>query len=51
MLAKRIIPCLDVKNGRVILGGIQNQLRDLTRTKRIILSACGTAWHAGLITG
>lgn len=40
---------VDVKNGRVILGGIQNQLRDLTRTKRIILSACGTAWHAGLV--
>ena len=40
---------IDVKNGRVILGGIQNHLRDLTRTKRIILSACGTAWHAGLV--
>ena len=40
---------VDVKNGRVILGGIQNQLRDLTRTKRIILAACGTAWHAGLV--
>jgi glucosamine--fructose-6-phosphate aminotransferase (isomerizing) len=40
---------VDVKNGRVILGGIQDQLRDLTRTKRIILSACGTAWHAGLV--
>jgi glucosamine--fructose-6-phosphate aminotransferase (isomerizing) len=40
---------VDVKNGRVILGGIQDKLRDLTRTKRIILSACGTAWHAGLV--
>ena len=40
---------VDVKNGRVILGGIQDQLRNLTRTKRIILSACGTAWHAGLV--
>ncbi|MEN8127361.1 MAG: glutamine--fructose-6-phosphate transaminase (isomerizing) [Planctomycetota bacterium] len=40
---------VDVKNGRVILGGIQSQLRDLTRTKRIILAACGTAWHAGLV--
>ncbi|MHC4526145.1 MAG: SIS domain-containing protein, partial [Planctomycetota bacterium] len=34
---------------RIILGGIQDQLRNLTRTKRIILSACGTAWHAGLV--
>ncbi|MHC4952050.1 MAG: glutamine--fructose-6-phosphate transaminase (isomerizing) [Planctomycetota bacterium] len=40
---------VDVKNGRIILGGIQDQLRNLTRTKRIILSACGTAWHAGLV--
>lgn len=40
---------VDLKNGRIILGGIQNRLRDLTRTKRIILSACGTAWHAGLV--
>ncbi len=40
---------VDVKNGRVVLGGIQNQLRDLTRTKRVILAACGTAWHAGLV--
>ena len=40
---------IDIKNGRVILGGLQSHLRDLTRTKRIILSACGTAWHAGLV--
>ncbi len=40
---------VDVKNGRVVLGGIQDQLRDLTRTKRVILAACGTAWHAGLV--
>jgi glucosamine--fructose-6-phosphate aminotransferase (isomerizing) len=40
---------VDLKNGRVILGGIQSRLRDLARTKRIILTACGTAWHAGLV--
>jgi len=40
---------LDAKNGRVILGGISSQLRELTRTKRIILVGCGTAWHAGLV--
>ncbi len=40
---------VDVKNGRVVLGGIQNLLRDLTRTKRIIMTACGTAWHAALV--
>ena len=40
---------LDLKNGRVVLGGIQSRLRELARTKRIILTACGTAWHAGLV--
>ena len=40
---------LDMKNGRVILGGIQAHLRELVRTKNIILTACGTAWHAGLV--
>ncbi|HDS85132.1 MAG TPA: glutamine--fructose-6-phosphate transaminase (isomerizing) [Phycisphaerales bacterium] len=40
---------IDLKNGRVVLGGIQSRLRELTRTKRIILTACGTAWHAGLV--
>lgn len=40
---------VDLKNGRVILGGLQNYWRELPRTKKIILTACGTAWHAGLV--
>jgi glucosamine--fructose-6-phosphate aminotransferase (isomerizing) len=40
---------LDVRNGRIKLGGIAAYSRDLTRTKRLILTACGTAWHAGLV--
>ncbi|RKY08343.1 MAG: glutamine--fructose-6-phosphate transaminase (isomerizing) [Planctomycetota bacterium] len=40
---------IDPANARVVLGGIGEQLRDLTRTKRIILTACGTAWHACLV--
>jgi glutamine---fructose-6-phosphate transaminase (isomerizing) len=40
---------IDIKNARVILGGLQSDFRELTRCKRIILSACGTAWHAGLV--
>ena len=40
---------VDLKSNRVVLGGLQNHLRELTRTKRIILTACGTAWHAGLV--
>ncbi len=40
---------LDVQDSRIVLGGIAGKLRDLTRTKRLILTACGTAFHAGLV--
>ncbi|MDK1031243.1 MAG: glutamine--fructose-6-phosphate transaminase (isomerizing) [Planctomycetia bacterium] len=40
---------LDKANGRVKLGGIADFSRELTRTKRVILTACGTAWHACLV--
>lgn len=40
---------LDARDGRVILGGIGQYLKEMTRAKRIIINACGTAWHAGLI--
>ncbi|OHB58234.1 MAG: glutamine--fructose-6-phosphate aminotransferase [Planctomycetes bacterium GWF2_42_9] len=40
---------LDIKNNRVVLGGIAAQLRELSRTRRVILTACGTAWHACLV--
>ena len=40
---------LDKQSKRVILGGISSHLRELTRTKHIILSGCGTAFHAGLV--
>ncbi len=40
---------VDAKNARVVLGGVQSHLRELTRAKRIILTACGTAWHAALV--
>lgn len=40
---------IDRKNNRIKLGGINSYLRDLTRTKRLILTACGTAFHAGLV--
>jgi len=40
---------LDSLNNRIILGGIDRYLRELTRTKRIIITACGTAFHAGLV--
>ncbi len=40
---------IDKTNGSIKLGGIANHLRELTRTKKIILTACGTAFHAGLV--
>jgi glucosamine--fructose-6-phosphate aminotransferase (isomerizing) len=40
---------VDPQNGRIKLGGIDSYLRELTRTKHLILTACGTAFHAGLV--
>ena len=40
---------LDRQNNRIKLGGIDSYWRELTRTKRLILTACGTAFHAGLV--
>jgi glucosamine--fructose-6-phosphate aminotransferase (isomerizing) len=46
----------DCLRGRVIpsenyarLGGIQKHLDDLLNANRIIIVACGTSWHAGLV--
>ena len=40
---------IDRQNAKVKLGGIADHLRELTRTKHLILTACGTAFHAGLV--
>jgi glucosamine--fructose-6-phosphate aminotransferase (isomerizing) len=40
---------IDCQNNRIKLGGIDSYLRELTRTKRLILTACGTAFHASLV--
>jgi len=40
---------LDRHNNRIVLGGVSSYLRELTRTKRIIITACGTAFHASLV--
>jgi glutamine---fructose-6-phosphate transaminase (isomerizing) len=40
---------VDTANGKVHLGGIADVTRELTRAKRLILTGCGTAWHAGLV--
>jgi glucosamine--fructose-6-phosphate aminotransferase (isomerizing) len=40
---------IDRQNGRIKLGGIADYLRELTRAKHIILTGCGTAFHAALV--
>jgi glucosamine--fructose-6-phosphate aminotransferase (isomerizing) len=38
-----------VDEGAVHLGGIHDYLDRLKQAKRIVICACGTSWHAGLI--
>ncbi|MBK8913760.1 MAG: glutamine--fructose-6-phosphate transaminase (isomerizing) [Phycisphaerales bacterium] len=40
---------LDLEEGRIVLGGLAGVARELSHVKRIILTGCGTAWHAGLV--
>ena len=40
---------LNVREGTIMLGGMTDINRELVRAKRIIITACGTAWHAALI--
>ena len=40
---------LDRRESRVVLGGLDPVNQELARCRRILLSACGTAWHAALI--
>ena len=40
---------IDLRESRVVLGGLANYARDLVRAKRFILTGQGTAYHAGLI--
>jgi len=35
--------------GHLKLGGIRRHLKDLVEADRIIIVACGTSWHAGLV--
>ncbi len=40
---------VDLQEGRVVLGGIGPYSRDIVRARRLIITGCGTAWHAGLV--
>ncbi len=40
---------LDANEGRLVLGGIREYANKLVNADRIIIVACGTSWHAGLV--
>jgi glucosamine--fructose-6-phosphate aminotransferase (isomerizing) len=40
---------IDLRESRIQLGGLADVCRDLVKTRKLILTACGTAWHAGLV--
>ena len=40
---------LNAKKGLVTLGGIEDYEAKLAKAERIIIIACGTSWHAGLV--
>ncbi len=40
---------LDAASGRLVLGGIREYVNKMMQADRIIIVACGTSWHAGLV--
>jgi len=50
---RSVLDCLrgriNVKEGTIQLGGLKDYLEKLINIKRIIIVACGTSWHAGLV--
>lgn len=50
---KTIFDCLrgrlDMVNHEIIMSGVQQYMEELKNANRIIIIACGTSWHAGLI--
>jgi glucosamine--fructose-6-phosphate aminotransferase (isomerizing) len=51
--AKSIADCmrgrLDAQAGRLVLGGLREYRNQFQNADRIIIIACGTSWHAGLV--
>ncbi|MCD6588903.1 MAG: glutamine--fructose-6-phosphate transaminase (isomerizing) [Candidatus Fermentibacteraceae bacterium] len=40
---------IDLVNGTARLGGLEMSESDMRGVKRIVITACGTSWHSGLI--
>lgn len=50
---KTILDCLrgrlNAERGTIQVSGIENYLDEISKANRIIIIACGTSWHAGLV--
>jgi len=44
-LRGRLLP----DTGQIVMRGVENHLEALTQAQRILIVACGTSWHAGLV--
>lgn len=40
---------IEQREGRIVLGGLQQHAKELTKARKFLLTAQGTAWHAGLV--
>ncbi|MFZ6009383.1 MAG: glutamine--fructose-6-phosphate transaminase (isomerizing) [Bacteroidota bacterium] len=40
---------LDSRSARLVLGGLREYVNKLVNADRILIVACGTSWHAGLV--
>ena len=40
---------LHAKDGTITMKGVEDNIEQLVNAKRIIIIACGTSWHAGLV--
>jgi len=40
---------MDSSHGRLVLGGLREYINKLVNADRILIVACGTSWHAGLV--
>jgi glutamine---fructose-6-phosphate transaminase (isomerizing) len=41
---------LNASENRLVIGGIREYANKLTSSERIVINACGTSWHAGLVS-
>jgi glucosamine--fructose-6-phosphate aminotransferase (isomerizing) len=40
---------IDPESGTITLGGITRVMEELAKAHRIVIAACGTSWHSGLV--